>query len=916
MHVLQIRNIVKQYKTGDLTQDALNDVSLTFRDSEFVAVLGPSGSGKTTMLNIVGGLDRYDSGDLIINGVSTRKYKDRDWDSYRNHSVGFVFQSYNLIPHQSILSNVDMALTISGVAPHERRERALRALEQVGLADQKHKKPNQMSGGQMQRVAIARALVNNPDILLADEPTGALDSEISIQVLDLLKEVAKDRLVVMVTHNADLAEKYATRIIRLKDGRVISDSDPFEQPDAIQEPEHRNLGKASMSYLTSLSLSFSNLLTKKGRTLLTAFAGSIGIIGIALILSLSNGVNTYIEDIQQETMTAYPITIDAETVDLGSMMNMGDTRRASRERNHASDAVYANNAVLEMAGNLTASLTKNNLTAFKQYLEDPANGIGEYLGEHGIVYSYDVPFGVYAYNTEGELADAKSNTFVEENLMPTYGGAMGNIQETMMGSMTTGGRGPMLNIFEELLPGAGDTLVSSAVRDSYTLLRGTWPEEDSEVLIVLDERNELPTTALYALGVIPEDEYRAQIEAIEKGEAFEAKTFRIDYDEIMERRFYVLPAGSLYTKNEEGRFDYIGDSMTQVESMLGDAIELTVAGIIRPDEDAATATVSGAVGYTNALTKRIIDSGIESSVVKAQLDSPDIDVMSGLQFAPNDDAAKVQDAKQYLEDMGISEKASFLKEMAGTMTAGSPEQLERLEAFGEAELAAMADQFFATAPDDVFLRLYDSAISLGSYAENMASFGYVNTDEPSSISIYAGTFEAKEAIAASIQAYNETAGEDGQIVYTDFVAMLTSSITTIISVISYVLVAFVAVSLIVSSIMIGIITYISVLERTKEIGILRAVGASKRNISQVFSAETFIIGLLSGGLGVGLARLLLIPGNIVIHALADSPDINAVLPLPSALILIVLSVILTVIAGLIPSRKAAAQDPVAALRNE
>lgn len=922
--MLQIRNISKQYTTGDLVQNALNNVSLNFRDNEFIAILGPSGSGKTTLLNIIGGLDRYDSGDLIINSISTKKYKDRDWDSYRNHTIGFVFQSYNLIPHQSVLSNVELALTISGISKKERRKRAITALEQVGLSDQLHKKPNQMSGGQMQRVAIARALVNNPDILLADEPTGALDTETSVQVMELLKEVAKDRLVIMVTHNPELAEEYATRIVKLRDGKVTDDSSPFHVDSSqVAKAEHQNMGKASMNFLTSLALSFNNLRTKKGRTLLTAFAGSIGIIGIALILSLSNGVNTYIENIQRDTMSSYPITIDSQTIDLASIMESGGPAGMQKnEIDHDLNAVYSDSTSLEMANKITTSLTENNLTEFKKYLDDPNSEIRQYLGANGVIYSYDIPFGVYSRNSDGALIEANGNAFAADNTAASASDTHGKVQESMMGNMSSmmgnmsGSSMMSSETFDELIPGSDGALVSTVTTDSYDLLFGSWPQSYNEVVLVLDENNELPTTALYALGMIPSAEYDKIMAAIENGEEYEAKTYSYDYEDISNQTFYLVPASDYYVENANGNFDYTGNDKASLEKLTENAIKLKISGIIRPIEDTANATIAGSVGYTSALTNYIIDYANKSNIVKAQQASSDVNVLNGMRFAPSDDATKIADAKDYLADMGISDKAELWKDMASQTMANNPEQLQGMASLGESELAAMADQYFATAEDAVFLQIYESSISAGSYDDNMTAFGFVSMDAPSSISIYADTFEAKDAIAECIEDYNENADENNQITYTDFVAMMTSSITTIINVISYVLIAFVAVSLVVSSIMIGIITYISVLERTKEIGILRAIGASKRNISQVFNAETFIIGLLSGLLGIGLTCLMLIPGNAVIHALIDTTDVTAALPVVSAVVLVALSIILTLIGGLIPSKTAARKDPVAALRSE
>lgn len=903
--MLQLQKICKQYKTGDLVQAALDGVTLNLRDNEFVAILGPSGSGKTTLLNIIGGLDRYDSGDLIINDISTKKYKDRDWDSYRNHTIGFVFQSYNLIPHQSILANVELALTISGVSRNERRQRAKNALEQVGLGDQLHKKPTQMSGGQMQRVAIARALINDPEILLADEPTGALDSETSVQVMELLKEVAKDRLVVMVTHNPELAEEYATRIVKLRDGRITDDSDPFDiSKETTDAPEHKNMGKASMSFLTSLSLSFNNLRTKKARTLLTSFAGSIGIIGIALILSLSTGINQYIEDIQKDTMTSYPITIDAQSVDLSSMLAAG-RESSSNELTHELDGVYSNNSDVEMAASASMSITENNLTAFKDYLETNDCEILQYVGSEGIHYSYDVQFGVYAYDPDGVVVN--TDGVVIEHSSDMTSSMMGGMMDTSSGN------------FEEMLAGSDGSLISSAVMESYDMLYGAWPENSKEVVLVLDENNEIPLTALYELGLLPAADYTELMGKLENGEEISVETQNWSYADACGQSFYLIPACDYYTENEDGTFTYSGNSGGKVEQLLDNAYELKISGVIRPKEDAANASISGVVGYTSALSDEIISHTAESAVVKAQEASPDVNVLNGLTFSPADDETKAADAAAYLSALSVSEKAGLCRTILGsdTVQGDNADMANTMAAMSDEELAATLDQSLTEGLDtDILLSIYDSYVSTGTYEENMSDFGVVSLDAPSSISIYADDFESKEAITDAIDSYNTKVADEDQISYTDYVGLLMSSITTIVDVISYVLIAFVAVSLIVSSIMIGIITYISVLERTKEIGILRAIGASKRNISQVFNAETFIVGLCSGVIGIGITLLLLIPGNAVIHALIGSASVNASLPVGSAFLLIALSVVLTLIGGLIPSRKAAKKDPVTALRTE
>lgn len=906
--MLQIKNIKKQYITGDLVQNALNDVSLNLRNNEFVAILGPSGSGKTTLLNIIGGLDHYDSGDLIINDISTKKYTDRDWDSYRNHTIGFVFQSYNLIPHQTILSNVELALTISGIAKSERRKKAIKALEEVGLGDQIHKKPNQMSGGQMQRVAIARALVNNPDILLADEPTGALDSDTSMQVMELLKEVAKERLVVMVTHNPELAQEYATRIVRVKDGVILEDTDPFIIEEEKEVIEHKNMGKSSMSFLTALSLSFNNLRTKKARTFLTAFAGSIGIIGIALILSLSTGVNTYIEDIQKDTMTSYPIAIESQAFDLSGIIESGRENSGNKDQdvNHELDAIYSNNTELEMTSSMTTSISENNLTQFKKYLDDENSEIHQFIGENGIVYSYDVKFDAFTYDSENKFINTDGSSFEDSNSMampPAMGGNSSGMPSVMGGNRSNSN-------FSELMPGTGDKVISDALKDSYDILYGEWPTKYNEVVLALNKNNEISSKTLYELGILPASEYKKVMKDMEEGKEVSLETRQWTYEDIAKQEFYLIPASDKYVKNHYGTFDLIEDE-AQLEELLDSAVKLQISGVIRQKED-ANLSINSTLGYTRLLTDYLINYANESVVVKSQLDNKEVNVLNGMTFTPADDSTKVKDAKTYVEQLGISDKAS----LAMSIMKSENMMLGQMMAMGENELASMFDQYLASAGDETLIKIYDEYISTGNYDDNLSAFGVVSLDAPTSINIYADSFEAKEEISRCIEEYNASASEENKITYTDYVALLMSSITTIIDVISYVLIAFVGVSLVVSSIMIGIITYISVLERTKEIGILRAIGASKGNISQVFNAETFIIGLFSGLIGIAVTLLLLIPTNIVIHSLTDTTTINARLPVSSAFILIGLSVILTLIGGLIPAKKAAKKDPVTALRTE
>lgn len=935
--MLQIKNISKTYEVGGFTTKALDDVSLNLRDNEFVAILGPSGSGKTTLLNVIGGLDHYDSGDLVIGNISTKEYKSRDWDSYRNHTIGFVFQSYNLIEHQSILANVELALTISGISKKERRQRAIQALTDVGLKDHISKKPNQLSGGQMQRVAIARALINNPDILLADEPTGALDSDTSVQVMELLKEVAKDRLVVMVTHNPELAQQYATRIVSLKDGKIISDSNEFVVDEKTEIAHYENMGKSKMNYLTALSLSFNNLLTKKGRTILTAFAGSIGIIGIALILSLSNGVNQYISDIQRDTMTSYPISITDESIDLTSLMDMrGKTVEAmTTEASFDEAQVSAGYTELELSDSVFNSVTENDLTSFKKYLDNPDSEIHQYLGENGIIYTYDVNFSVFSYDENDNIVNSNADTQDVKTSGSSDDGLSGIMQQdmSMMSSMQTMATNASENApnFQEMMRGQ-DTAVSKVITDSYDVLYGEWPDEYNEVVLVLDRENSVSADSLYQLGFITADEYEEIVDKIKADEEPEAITF--DFEEMCDHSFYMVPQCDQYEKNDDGTFRYIGDDSSYYDEFVENGIELKISGIIRPIEDAPNATITTAIGYTSMLTDYIIEHEDSSDIIIAQESNPEINVLNNMRFEALDDDAKIEDAKEYISGLSDSDKATFyqaimyyesteddntdaVSALGNTGSAYSSYSMMSGEVDYNTIMAGMLDNWLEDDPDkELLLSVYDEYIDGATYDDNLKNFGKVSYDAPSSISIYTDSFEGKDAITSCIEEYNKTADEDSKITYTDYVALLTSSITSIVDVISYVLIAFVAVSLIVSSIMIGIITYISVLERTKEIGILRAIGASKRNISQVFNAETFIIGLCSGIIGIGVSLLALIPTNIVIHNLTGINTINAALPPVAAVILIVLSVILTLIGGLIPSKKAANKDPVTALRSE
>lgn len=879
--MLQIEDIRKQYTTGELTQTALDGVSLAFRDSEFVAVLGPSGSGKTTLLNIIGGLDRYDSGNLIINGISTKKYSDRDWDSYRNHTIGFVFQSYNLIPHQSVLANVELALTISGITRAERKKRATEALKKVGLGDQLHKRPNQMSGGQMQRVAIARALVNDPDILLADEPTGALDTETSRQVLDLLKEVAKDRLVVMVTHNGELADLYATRIVKLRDGCIIHDSAPYA-PEETVAPTHKNMGRSTMSFKTAVSLSLNNLWSKKGRTLLTAIAGSIGIIGIALILSLSTGINNYIDQVQKDTLSTYPISIQKETIDMTGMMATMMEHNLADDATHDPDAVYSNDIMLDMLSSISAEVQTNDLGAFKEYMESDKTNIADYVT--AIQYGYDLELQIYSADTADKVTQLNPSS-IFSNMMGSF--SMGTGSMASMGSFS-------FAAFEEML---GNTELLEA---QYDVLAGRWPDAGAydEVVIVVNENNEISDMALYQIGLLDADTLNDKISAIMRGETVETEQAIFSYDEILGTTFKLVLNTDYYVYDEAtGGWTDMREDAAYMAGLVDSALELKVVGILRPNEEASATALSGTVGYTSALTDYVVAHIHESEIVQAQLADPETNVFTNFAF----------DVNAYLESLTMDDLYAMVTE------ASEEEQAQfqaMIQSMGEETVLSMISaQIKANAANA------DSS----SYEQNLTLLGYVDLNKPSAINIYCLDFESKDAVGSIIDDYNKMVTDAGNeelvINYTDLVGLMMSSITTIINIISYVLIGFVAISLVVSSIMIAIITYISVLERTKEIGILRSIGASKGNISSIFNAETLIEGFAAGAVGILITLLLMIPINAIIKALTGVSNITY-LPLGSALILIGISVVLNVLAGLIPARIAAKKDPVVALRTE
>ena len=920
--MLQLKNIVKSYTVGELTQVALKGISLNFRENEFVSILGQSGSGKTTMLNIIGGLDRYDSGDLVINGVSTKKYRDADWDAYRNTSIGFVFQSYNLIPHQNVLSNVEMALTLSGVSRKERRKRAVEVLNKVGLQDHIHKKPNQLSGGQMQRVAIARALINNPDILLADEPTGALDTETSIQIMNLLKQISEEKLVIMVTHNPELAEAYSTRIVNLKDGQITSDTNPFDAPEgSVEEKLTKNQKRVSMSFWTSLGLSFANLRTKIGRTILTSFAGSIGIIGIALILALSTGINQYITRVQKETMTSYPITISSQTIDATSIMQLRGQMMglsSQKETKEEDGKVHADYQSLKQSDAVANNLIQNNLAEFKKYLDNPASEIHQYVGENGIIYSYNVNFDVYAQNPNQQLI----NTNIELD-----GGNGNSNRPRMFNFANMGVNNQSAKNFSEMVAGTNGQPISSVVTDSYDMVVGYWPTGYNEVVMVLNENNGIPVQSMYQLGFITKEQYTSAKNQLANKQ--DGEDFTLSYEDMLQKTFYLVPSSDNYVKNENGSYSQIKNPEYDTDGLMNKSIPLKVTGIIRPKEDAKNATINTVVAYTNLLTNYVIDRANESAIVQAQKNTPEINVLNGVHFNATTDEEKIQDTKEYLLNLSEDEKANMYQlilyydgksqnqEINEDSNSFDMNALSKLSMNPQSGISGMLENYLNDSPNTTtLLAIYNDYIGGKSLEKNLASFGAVSYESPSSISIYADSFENKDAIGKVIENYNNTVGEDSKISYTDYVALMTSSLTTIINGISYVLIAFVAVSLIVSSIMIGIITYISVMERTKEIGILRALGASKKNISQLFNAETFIIGIFSGIIGIGITLLLLIPINNVIQTVSKIEDLSTVLPLESAGVLILISIIITVIGGLIPSRSAAKKDPVEALRTE
>lgn len=997
--MLQLRNIVKTYVTGDVTQHALNGVSVSFRENEFVSILGPSGSGKTTLLNIIGGLDRYSSGDLIINGTSTRSYRDGDWDFYRNHSIGFVFQSYNLIPHQSVLSNVELALTLAGVSKKERRERAIRVLRQVGLEEHIHKKPNQMSGGQMQRVAIARALINNPDILLADEPTGALDSETSLQIMELLKEIARDKLVIMVTHNPELAEQYSTRIVKLRDGRVTDDTDPYDAEQDVAAPQKRR--HISMSFWTALSLSFHNLRTKKGRTLLTAFAGSIGIIGIALILSISTGIQDYVNSIQRDTLSSYPISITREdnTLLSGLMNAQGEQIDFEAPEEHDDDAVYSSAGMYRMFNAVfAADEEENNLTAFKAWLDqemDPqtaTTALAQYVST--IQYQYDISLNTYVRLSDGSYRSTALDQALE------LGSSQGteNAMSTMLASRLS-----MMDTWSELLPGTDGALISELLYEQYDLVAGQWPTQANELVLILDANNEASDISFYTLGLMTQEEVNDMFLAAVRGEEVLSEQKKVSFDDALGTTFRLVLNAEYYSKGTDGQWRDIREDEAALKLAVENGYELKLVGILRPNPEASAASITSTFAYTSALTDYVLEKTAQCEIVQEQLlpENENYDVLTGLPFVLTDnldpsDSEKAGLIREYFSSLTSSQKAGLYTQILGTPTeeyltgtvatlmeqyptresmlalavntygfdpaaaesyfseysddelrellaeqlrklvcqryleqaetqvaqlkaaASTPDDLFGVQ--GELAVAQSFDQMVAATEDEATLAAWYDAympntVSGSTLSDTLLTLGSLRPDTPETVNLYASSFEDKEEIDSLIAQYNDEASEEDQITYTDYVALLMSGVTAMIDAVSYGLIGFVSISLVVSSIMIGIITYISVLERTKEIGILRSVGASKRDISRVFNAETILVGLAAGLIGIGVTLLLNIPIRILAKNLTGIPDL-AILPPEAAVILVIISVVLTMIAGLIPARVAAKKDPVVALRTE
>lgn len=999
--MLELKKIKKDYPAGNGKVHALKGIDLQFRSAEFVSILGPSGCGKTTMLNIIGGLDQYTEGDLIINGRSTKDFKDRDWDSYRNHSIGFVFQSYNLIPHQSVLQNVELALTLSGVSKSERKARAKQALIDVGLGDQLNKKPSEMSGGQMQRVAIARALVNNPDIILADEPTGALDTETSVQVMEILKSISKDRLIIMVTHNPDLAEKYSSRIINMLDGVITHDSSPLTEEEIKKETEkfkeanekEAKTKKPSMSFGTSFMLSLKNLFSKKGRTMLTSFAGSIGIIGIALILAISQGTTAYINAVQESTLSAYPLTLEASTVEMSSLIE-AFMNISAEDNKHENDAVYKKAALYNMINAMNnIQETKNDLKAFKKYIEQKIKENDSDFSEaiNGVQYSYDVDLQIYTKNVDGKIISSNLEEIITEFMLKYIGVDMSAMSSlSSMGSMSSMSTMGNMTLWQEFLPAKdGSSPINDLIYDQYDCIAGDWPKNYNEIVLVVDKNNELDDVTLYALGLISAEHIDDLANASLNGAPLEEKQeYKWSYDDILNTEYKSILATDCYRYDEaSGLYIDLRDTEAGLRYLYDNALTLKVTGIIRPNKKSDTHMLSGTIGYTNLLTKHLIEKSENSDVIKKQLENPNTDILTGLPFNSTTgqmtDSEKETALREHLAALDINQKAAayisiksiptdeFIKQQIdATLGALSRADLENMmiqnfsgqvnvsideikayiskmtdeelkKLFSDAmetqlrenyakqvaqqmanvpaeQLAGALDLELATYTTEQCANYYDEIMvfSNSTYEENLIKFGYFDLESPSKINLYATSFENKDVIVEAIDKYNKGVEELKQIKYTDYLGIMMSSITTIINAITYVLIAFVSISLIVSSIMIGVITLISVQERTKEIGILRAIGASKKDVSGMFNAETMIVGFTSGLFGIVITYLLTIPINLILYHFTGIANLKAILPLPAAIVLVAISVLLTLISGIIPSRSAAKKDPVVALRTE
>lgn len=905
--MLTLKDITKIYKTGDFEQKALDKVNISFRENEFVSILGRSGGGKTTLLNIIGGLDKYTSGDLLIDGKSTKNFRDSDWDYYRNVSVGFIFQSYNLISHQTILSNVELALTLSGVKKEDRKKRAIEALDKVGLKDHIYKKPAELSGGQMQRVAIARALVNNPEIVLADEPTGALDTNTSKQIMELLKEIAKDRLVIMVTHNPELAEKYSTRIVKIRDGQILDDSDPY---DVNENVENFKTNKLSLRLSQALNLSFNNLLTKKARTILTAFAGSIGIIGIALVISISNGANDFIEESQKNALKSYPIQIQKESLNLENLMT--PPNKDDKENN--TNKVMTNNMILERRSELQTSYSENNLTPFKKYIEDNKDKLENEIGGNFITYSYDTNFDIFTKDSNGQLINTDGSDFEEQ-------------QDNFMQNLLKP-QGSNKNFSEIISDENGN--VSKMITDDYELIEGTWPKEATDLVLFTDYNNEVITSKLYEIGLLPSKDYKEILNKLDNNEKIDLKDLDIEPKNIIGHEYKILTPSDYYQK-DGNKFIDISNDESKKNDLIKNAITGKIVGIARQKTNDENQIVDSPLGYSKSMTDLLIKHVGDSDIAKAQLKNKDKNILNNLPFKANNDDEKINLAKSYLENIPENEKLkvnTYLMRNKPELMEEIQEESRKIQAQNPMALAnkdkspnqasdnALIDYAIKKNDKTLFLDIYGEFLSDLSYKKNLEKFGLVSKDAPSNISIYVENFENRDKIKDFINQYNDGKSENEKIAYTDYIGLISSSITQIISAISYLLIAFVGVSLVVSSIMIGIITYISVLERVKEIGILRSIGASKKDIRKVFLSETFIIGLLSGLIGIGATTLVNIPISNLIQKMSGIDNIYSTLPPKAGLILILISVGLTLIAGIIPSSIAAKKDPVKALAQE